>query len=176
MKHDKPSLTGTLFARVSSTRKIPSSTLGEGIFINQKHYKRTSSKFFMTKPETKELPSLNVGVVGHIDHGKTTLTIKTNRKIHRHTFGRTQTWNHNKIRLCRHNNLSDDKKEGFNTQGKGTPLRYVSFIDAPGHEMLMATMLSGAAIIDAAILVVAANEGIKPQTKRTLHGTYRQKK
>ena len=41
----------------------------------------------------------------------------------------------------------------------------VSFIDTPGHEMLMATMLSGAAIIDAAILVVAANEGIKPQTR-----------
>ena len=44
-------------------------------------------------------------------------------------------------------------------------MRYISFIDAPGHEMLMATMLSGAAIIDAAILVVAANEGIKPQTR-----------
>ena len=44
-------------------------------------------------------------------------------------------------------------------------MRYVSFIDAPGHEMLMATMLSGAAIIDAAILVIAANEGIKPQTR-----------
>ena len=38
-------------------------------------------------------------------------------------------------------------------------------MDAPGHEMLMATMLSGAAIIDAAILLIAANEGIKPQTK-----------
>ena len=48
---------------------------------------------------------------------------------------------------------------------KCVPFRYVSFIDAPGHEMLMATMLSGAAIIDAAILVVAANEGIMPQTQ-----------
>jgi translation initiation factor 2 subunit 3 len=53
---------------------------------------------------------------------------------------------------------------GYNTKD-GEPVRYVSFIDAPGHEMLMATMLSGAAIIDAAILVVAANEGIKPQTR-----------
>jgi len=47
----------------------------------------------------------------------------------------------------------------------GKPLRYLSFVDAPGHEMLMATMLSGAAIIDVAILVIAANEGIKPQTR-----------
>ena len=55
-------------------------------------------------------------------------------------------------------------EKGYNTKS-GEPQRYVSFIDAPGHEMLMATMLSGAAIIDAAILVVAANEGIKPQTR-----------
>jgi translation initiation factor 2 subunit 3 len=48
---------------------------------------------------------------------------------------------------------------------KCEPFRYISFIDVPGHEMLMATMLSGAATIDAAILVVAANEGIKPQTR-----------
>src|SRR3989338_2304155 len=53
--------------------------------------------------------------------------------------------------------------ENYNKE-KGTPIRHVSFVDAPGHEMLMATMLSGAAIIDVAILVVAANEGIKPQT------------
>ena len=58
-------------------------------------------------------------------------------------------------------------KEGnnYNNKKKGEPVRYISFIDAPGHEMLMATMLSGAAIIDAAILVIAANEGIKPQTR-----------
>jgi len=60
------------------------------------------------------------------------------------------------------------KKDGSLTTKKDkdtTPLRYISFIDAPGHEMLMATMLSGAATIDAAILVISAQEGIKPQTK-----------
>jgi translation initiation factor 2 subunit 3 len=51
---------------------------------------------------------------------------------------------------------------------EGKEVRYVSFVDAPGHEMLMATMLSGAAMIDAAILVIAANEGIKPQTREHL--------
>lgn len=61
-------------------------------------------------------------------------------------------------------------KEGnkYNNKGLGQPVRYVSFIDSPGHEMLMATMLSGAAIIDAALLVIAANEGIKPQTREHL--------
>ncbi len=53
--------------------------------------------------------------------------------------------------------------------GKATPTRKVSFIDAPGHESLMATMLSGAAIMDAAILLVAANEQCpQPQTKEHL--------
>ena len=51
---------------------------------------------------------------------------------------------------------------------EGEQYRYITFVDVPGHEMLMATMLSGAAIIDVALLVVAANEGIKPQTREHL--------
>src|SRR3989344_4459673 len=88
--------------------------------------------------QNQNIPELNVGVVGHIDHGKTTLLSKLTGKF-------TDTH-------------SEELKRGIT-------IRYVSFIDAPGHEMLMATMLSGAAIIDAAILVIAANEGVKPQTK-----------
>ncbi|HJX49940.1 MAG TPA: translation initiation factor IF-2 subunit gamma [Candidatus Nanoarchaeia archaeon] len=111
---------------------------------------------------SKELPEMNVGVVGHIDHGKTTLLSKLTGKFadtHSEELKRGIT-----IKLgYAEATISKDKK-GYNIEGKGTPIRYVSFIDAPGHEMLMATMLSGAAIIDAAILVVAANEGIKPQT------------
>lgn len=120
----------------------------------------------MTKTESKnekELPSLNVGVVGHIDHGKTTLLSRLTGKFtdtHSEELKRGIT-----IKLGYADIIISKEKENYNTNGKGTPLRYVSFIDAPGHEMLMATMLSGAAIIDAAILVVAANEGIKPQTR-----------
>jgi len=62
----------------------------------------------------------------------------------------------------------EDGKLTVNPNSEGSPVRYVTFVDAPGHEMLMATMLSGAAIMDAAILVVAANEGIKPQTQEHL--------
>jgi len=115
----------------------------------------------MTKPEN--LPEINVGVVGHIDHGKTTLLSKITGKFtdtHSEELKRGIT-----IKLGYADITISKDKDGFNVKGKGTPVRYVSFIDAPGHEMLMATMLSGAAIIDAAILVIAANEGIKPQTK-----------
>ena len=103
-----------------------------------------------------KIPELNIGVVGHIDHGKTTLLSKLSGKF-------TDTH-------------SEELKRGITIKlgyadtiiEKGNKKRYLSFIDCPGHEMLMATMLSGAALIDAAILIIAANEGIKPQTQEHL--------
>jgi translation initiation factor 2 subunit 3 len=111
----------------------------------------------------ENLPSLNIGIVGHIDHGKTTLLRKLTGKItdtHSEELKRGIT-----IKLGYADAIIYKDGNEYNIQKKGKPVRYVSFIDAPGHEMLMATMLSGAAIIDAAILVIAANEGIKPQTR-----------
>ncbi len=115
----------------------------------------------------KNLPELNVGVVGHIDHGKTTLLSKLTGKFtdtHSEELKRGITiklgYAETTIYKCG-NVFSNKEIKGE----KCEPIRYVSFIDAPGHEMLMAIMLSGAAVIDAAILVIAANEGIKPQTR-----------
>ncbi len=123
-----------------------------------------------TQELVQELPELNVGVVGHIDHGKTTLLSKLTGKFtdtHSEELKRGITiklgYAETVIYKCG-NMFSNKEMPGQ----KCEPLRYVSFIDAPGHEMLMATMLSGAAIIDAAILVIAANEGIKPQTREHL--------
>ena len=108
------------------------------------------------KENIEDLEMINIGVVGHIDHGKTTLLYKLTGK-----FADTH---------------SEEIKRGITIKlgyadtiiEKNNKKRYVSFVDCPGHEMLMATMLSGAALIDAAILVIAANEGIKPQTKEHL--------
>ena len=99
---------------------------------------------------------LKIGMVGHIDHGKTTILSKITGKF-------TDTH-------------SEELKRGITIKlgyadtilEKNGKKRYISFVDCPGHEMLMATMLSGAALIDAAILIIAANEGIKPQTKEHL--------
>lgn len=114
----------------------------------------------------ENLETINVGIVGHIDHGKTTLLYKLSGKwtdTHSEELKRGIT-----IRLGYADiNLYKDG-ENYNIKGKGKAIRHISFVDAPGHEMLMSTMLSGAAIIDAAILVVAANEGIKPQTREHL--------
>ena len=105
----------------------------------------------------ENLPMLNVGTVGHIDHGKTTLVYKLTGKFtdtHSEELKRGIT-----IKLGYAETILSDEKGNR---------RYVSFVDAPGHEMLMATMLSGAAMLDVAILVIAANEGIKPQTREHL--------
>ena len=119
----------------------------------------------MTKQELN-LPEINIGVVGHIDHGKTTLLSRLTGKFadtHSEELKRGIT-----IKLGYADLIIYEDNGNFNLNKKGKPVRYVSFIDAPGHEMLMATMLSGAATIDAAILVIAANEGIKPQTSEHL--------
>src|SRR3989344_5426181 len=111
-------------------------------------------------------PVVNIGLVGHVDHGKTTLLEQLSGKwtdTHSEEIKRGIT-----IKLGYADVIISKEGESYNIQGKGRPLRHVSFIDSPGHEMLMATTLSGAALIDAAVLVVAANEGIKPQTQEHL--------
>src|SRR3989339_599093 len=115
--------------------------------------------------ENKEIETINIGIVGHIDHGKTTLLYKLSGKwtdTHSEELKRGIT-----IKLGYADVTLYEDKGNYNIKS-GTPVKKVCFVDAPGHEMLMATMLSGAAIVDAAILVVAANEGIKPQTREHL--------
>jgi translation initiation factor 2 subunit 3 len=115
---------------------------------------------------TKELESINIGIFGHIDHGKTTLLQKLTGKwtdTHSEELKRGIT-----IKLGYADTILYKEKDSYNISKIGSPVRHVSFIDAPGHEMLMATTLSGAALIDAALLVIAANEGIKPQTHEHL--------
>lgn len=112
------------------------------------------------------IETINIGIVGHIDHGKTTLLNQLSGKwadTHSQELKRGIT-----IKLGYADVTLYEENGKYNREGKGKAVRHVSFIDAPGHEMLMATMLSGAAIIDAAILVVAANEGIRPQTREHL--------
>jgi translation initiation factor 2 subunit 3 len=113
----------------------------------------------MNKQEIIEnIESINLGIVGHIDHGKTTLL---QRLIGKWTDTHSEE-------LKRGITIKLGYADFIIRDNDNNPLRYVSFVDAPGHEMLMATMLSGSALIDAALLVVAANEGVKPQTREHL--------
>ncbi len=116
----------------------------------------------------ENLETINIGIVGHIDHGKTTLLYKLSGKwadTHSEELKRGIT-----IKLGYSDAIirDDNGKLTTSRDSKASAKRYITFVDAPGHEMLMATMLSGAAIMDAAILVVSADEGIKPQTQEHL--------
>jgi len=114
----------------------------------------------------EKMETINVGIFGHIDHGKTTLLHKlTGVWASRYTeeLKRGIT-----IKLGYADVILYNDNGEFNTEGKGEAIRHISFVDSPGHEMLMATMMSGAALIDVAILLVSANEGIKPQTREHL--------
>ena len=118
--------------------------------------------------DISKIDTINVGIVGHIDHGKTTILKRLSGKwadTHSEELKRGIT-----IKLGYADAIIRDESGSLTVdpKSKGKPIRYITFVDAPGHEMLMATMLSGAAIMDAAILVVAANEGIKPQTQEHL--------
>jgi translation initiation factor 2 subunit 3 len=124
----------------------------------------------------KELiPEISIGMVGHVDHGKTTLVKAFSGKwtdTHSEEIKRGIT-----IRLgyadavfykcekCNKYGVSEKCDCG----GKGVALRKISLVDAPGHESLMATMLSGATIMDGALLLIAANEHCpQPQTREHL--------
>lgn len=114
-----------------------------------------------------KIPEVNIGLVGHVDHGKTTLTQAlsgqwTDRHSEELKKGIT-------IRLGYADVTYYEENKGLNVNGDGEIERTVSLVDAPGHETLMANVLSGSAIMDGAILMVAANEEVpQPQTHEHL--------
>ena len=125
------------------------------------------------------LPEVNIGMVGHVDHGKTTLVyaltgVWADRHSEELKRGITIKLGYADATFRRCPECGEP--EAYTTEricpihGIETEiLRTVSFVDAPGHEMLMATMLSGAALMDGAVLVIAANEKCpRPQTREHL--------
>ena len=124
-------------------------------------------------------PEINIGLIGHVDHGKTTLLYKLSGKwtdTHSEELKRGITIRLGYADVTFYKCPKCNGSESYSTQKKCPThqtdcdlLRKVSFVDAPGHETLMATMLSGSAIMDGALLLVAANEECpQPQTKEHL--------
>lgn len=127
----------------------------------------------------KELPEVNIGLVGHVDHGKSTVVQALTGKwpaMHSEELKRGITiklgYADLEVKKC----PKCEEPEAWTTQdkcprcgSKTKNVRKISFVDAPGHETLMAVMMSGAAIMDGAILVIAANEECpQPQTREHL--------
>ena len=124
-------------------------------------------------------PCVNIGTAGHVDHGKTTLIQALTgswTSVHSQELKRGITIRVGYSDAAFYKCDSCEEPLGFSTTpkcnncGKDSELtRVVSFVDSPGHESLMANMLSGSALMDGALLMVAANEKVpKPQTKEHL--------
>lgn len=132
----------------------------------------------IAEPKQSEI---NIGMIGHVDHGKTTLTkalsgVWTDTHSEELRRGITIRLGYadttfRKCPTCSPPQCYTTEKTCGECGDATEVLRRVSFVDAPGHETLMATMLSGAAIMDGAVLVIAANEPCpQPQTKEHLMG------
>ena len=141
------------------------------------HWRETLPDWYIKKYGHQ--PCVNIGTSGHVDHGKTTLIQALTgvwTSAHSEELKRGITIRVGYADAAFYKCKSCEVPLGYsvtpkcNNCGKESELsRVVSFVDSPGHESLMANMLSGSALIDGAMLVVAANEKVpQPQTKEHL--------
>lgn len=141
------------------------------------HWKETLPDWYIK--EFGYQPSINIGTSGHVDHGKTTLIeaitgIWTSAHSEELRRGITIKVGYAdaafyKCQNCPPPVCYSTQPTCTNCRGQSELIRVVSFVDSPGHESLMANMLSGAALMDGSILVVAANEKVpQPQTREHL--------
>jgi elongation factor Tu len=113
----------------------------------------------------RDKPHVNVGTIGHVDHGKTTLTAAILQVLSRQGAGYGA-----KIKgVDQIDSAPEEKARGITIalshNEYWTPARHYAHIDAPGHADYIKNMITGAAQMDGAILVVAATDGAMPQTR-----------
>src|SRR3990167_8569229 len=112
----------------------------------------------------RSLPHINVGTIGHVDHGKTTLTSAITQVLSKQPGNKTQALNFDQI-----DSAPEEKARGVTINithvEYETEKRHYAHIDAPGHADYIKNMITGAAQMDGAILVVSAADGPMPQTR-----------
>ncbi len=111
----------------------------------------------------RKKPHINVGTIGHVDHGKTTLTAAILKTC------KAQGWYAEEKSVDQIDNAPEEKERGVTINlahvEYETPKYHVAHIDAPGHADYVKNMITGAAQMDVAILVVSAPDGPMPQTR-----------
>lgn len=114
-------------------------------------------KFERTKPH------LNVGTIGHVDHGKTTLTAAITHVLH------LKGWTKKEETVDQIDNAPEEKARGITIaihhSEYESDKRHYAHVDAPGHSDYIKNMITGAAQMDGAIIVVSATDGPMPQTR-----------
>ncbi|WWP01577.1 MAG: elongation factor Tu [Candidatus Dasytiphilus stammeri] len=110
----------------------------------------------------RKKPHVNVGTIGHVDHGKTTLTAAITTILAKKYGGKAYAFD-------QIDNAPEEKARGITINTShveyDTPIRHYAHVDCPGHADYIKNMISGAAQMDGAILVVAATDGPMPQTR-----------
>ena len=109
-------------------------------------------------------PHVNIGTIGHVDHGKTTLTAAISKVLHEAGFGSEEIKSFDQI-----DNAPEEKERGITINTAHieyeTANRHYAHVDCPGHADYVKNMVTGAAQMDGAIIVVAATDGPMPQTR-----------
>jgi len=109
-------------------------------------------------------PHVNVGTIGHVDHGKTTLTSAITTILSKQPGNKTKAYKFDEI-----DNAPEEKERGVTINISHleyeTEKRHYAHIDAPGHQDYIKNMITGAAQMDGAILVISAADGPMPQTR-----------
>ncbi|ASS41717.1 translation elongation factor Tu, partial [Eubacterium minutum ATCC 700079] len=108
-------------------------------------------------------PHINIGTIGHVDHGKTTLTAAITKVLHtKYNLGEN-------VDFDQIDKAPEEKERGITISSAHveyeTPNRHYAHVDCPGHADYVKNMITGAAQMDGAILVVAATDGPMPQTR-----------
>lgn len=110
----------------------------------------------------RKKPHVNIGTIGHVDHGKTTLTAAITKVLAEE--GKAKFRDYSSI-----DNTPEEKQRGITINSTHveyeTDLRHYAHVDCPGHADYVKNMITGAAQMDGAILVVSATDGAMPQTK-----------
>jgi elongation factor Tu len=118
-----------------------------------------------TEEFNRSKPHVNVGTIGHVDHGKTTLTAAILTVL-----GRAGNGYSSKLKAVGEIDKAPEEKArgitiSLSHNEYETPTRHYAHIDAPGHADYIKNMITGAAQMDGAIIVVAATDGVMPQTR-----------
>jgi len=125
-------------------------------YLNKEEYKMAKAKFERTKPH------VNIGTIGHVDHGKTTLTAAITAVLA--TKGLAEASRFDQI-----DKAPEERERGITINTSHveyeTENRHYAHVDCPGHADYVKNMITGAAQMDGAILVVSAADGPMPQTR-----------
>src|SRR5574344_679949 len=110
----------------------------------------------------RSLPHVNIGTIGHVDHGKTTLTAAITKYL-------SYTGEADFMDYAQIDNSPEEKARGITINTTHveyhTDKRHYAHVDCPGHADYVKNMITGAAQMDGAILVIAATDGPMPQTR-----------